>query len=206
MEKTVKTWILRGIKDLYLSFVLEQEYAWTPHAAFLLEQGAEKICKAYLIAKTLNNKELDYNKAKSEAHRIGKNYNHNFKKIIADINEPEINSLRKKYYDTHYKITGEKILENLEDIFIESRYPVLTEREVHKKFPIGKDLGASLDIMGSSPLRDFCYELASTIISVIKEKFDIYVDKQELYQRIKSIEITNDNYSKQRFWNVFKLS
>lgn len=206
MERIVKTWILRGMKDLYLSFVLEQEYAWTPHAAFLLEQGAEKICKAYLIAKNLHNKGLDYNKAKSEAHRIGRNYNHNFSKILSDINEPEINSLCKKHYDAYYKITGEKILENLKDIFIESRYPVLTEQEVHNKFPIGKELGASLDIMGSSPLRDFCYELASIIISIIGKKFHIYVDKHELDQRIKSIEMTEDNYSKQKFWNVFKLS
>ena len=92
----------------------------------------------------------------------------------------------------------------MEGIFIESRYPVLTEQKVHKNFSVEKNF--SLDIMGSSLLRDFCYELALTIIIIIGEKFHIYVDRQELDQRIKGIEMSEDNYSKERFWKIFKIS
>ncbi len=51
MDKNIviKTWILRGIEDFFISFSVG--WNWEHHRAFLLTLGTEKFLKAYILGK-----------------------------------------------------------------------------------------------------------------------------------------------------------
>lgn len=168
-ETVAKHWAGYGIQDLVFEFVMLD--AWREYKPFFLEQGFEKICKAYLLANRASEFEkLPFSQAKGVIEKIATKYGHNLKKMMEELSQikPPLNDLLQKKYDARY--TGNEIVLILERGFIESRY--IVPDPVSHSYPIeGTDM--CWDPLYSSALGHFVSETTSTILRYIAEDFKV---------------------------------
>lgn len=201
-QVVIKEWMSWGLEDFYLAFVINK---WDYQRSFLIAQGLELICKAYLLGKRSGEYTVidDEEEAIRIIDKIAKHYNHNFEKMLNEIGSPEINELIKNEYDGY---NGIKLLENLKLIHTESRYRVPPE-PISRNFPAGKT-GCYFNPICSSGLQRFAYTLGKKMIELIKRNFSISLDRNEVHGLIsKGIDYTKktkmSESTQMRFCNVF---
>jgi len=108
-ETVAKCWAGYGIQDLVFEFVMLD--AWLEYKPFFLEQGFEKICKAYLLANRASEFEkLPFEKARNKVDEIAAQYRHGLKKMVKELKQinPQLNALLQKKYDACY--SGKEII------------------------------------------------------------------------------------------------
>lgn len=191
-----------GLEDFYLAFVINK---WDYQRSFLIAQGFELICKAYLLGKKSGEYTVinDEKEAIKIINKIAKYYNHDFEKMLSDIGNPEINELIKNEYDGY---NGLKLLENFKLIHTESRYRV-PNKSTSNNFPAG-ETGCYFNPICSSGLQHFAYALGKKTIELIKRDFSISLDKNDVQGMIsKGIDYTQktemSGSTQMRFCNVF---
>jgi hypothetical protein len=168
-ETVAKHWAGYGIQDLVFEFVMLD--AWREYKAFFLEQGFEKICKAYLLANRASEfKGLPFSQAKAVIEKIATKYGHKLKKMMKDLSQikPQLNDLLQKKYDARY--TGHEIISILERGFIESRYIVANPASQNYRI---ERTDMCWDPMYSSALGHFVYEVASSVLRYIADDFNV---------------------------------
>ena len=205
-ERVVKTWLLRGVEDFYISFVLSGlkrrslYETWCPYEVYFLILGLEKLCKSYLLGKYPSEYEgLDENCAGEKINETGKKYGHSIKEMLNKINTQSVNKKIKQEYDGY---DGRQLLEVLPEITEEIRYPV--PKSASFKFPI-KNTGLCYDPLYSSGLRIFCKGVAKEIQGCIKKDFSISISDEELKRRIPE-KVNTKNIIRERFAECFLIN
>ncbi len=202
-QSIIKRFVVYAIEDLYLAFVLG--FQWSYQRTFFLEQGLEKVCKAYI----LGHKSAEYNNltdedAERKIQDICKNYGHNLTKMIDEINEASGNNI-KSLVDVNYDgFNGAEIIKVLfPDMFEESRYPV--SKPVAKKFSDKECQGINHDPIYSSGPSKFVYAVTNAIIGLINTRFTMNID-EVCIKEIVSKKIDYNHNIVDRFCNIFLKS
>ena len=164
-HNVIKTWGRRGIKDFYLSFKIRKEFP--QYSSFFLQQGLEKICKAYILGKrevALRYESLQEDARWKEVDKIAKDKSkmgHNLEEMIKMVLPSNILSKVYKMYDDNTKVDGKECVKILERAYLECRYPV--PDTVSKKY--GRNL------LVSKKLRTFAYEAGLEVRKKIKQDY-----------------------------------
>ncbi len=177
-KQVVTAWMNRGLDDFVIQFVPLKQ--WVKHQPFYLEQGLEKICKAFLIGKDARKyRRLSFMKARAVTAKLAKSYaHHKLSELVLRVSRdvPKVSQVVSQFYGDY---NGQKILEILEKGYIESRYPpsepVYRDRE--NRF-IVKRKHYFVDPTCSDALQKFTFAISRVILHEIEEKFHAKVQNQ----------------------------
>jgi len=196
VDKIIKSWIGIAIQDFYLAFVLG--WNWAYQRAFFLEQGVEKILKAYILKKRESEfKNFDNEARENKIDKICREYQHNIEKLIKDTSNNEFQELLDKDYDGYQ---GRLLVEKLPLIFEESRYLVPKNKSSavpHKKYQRLKTLP-----IYSSGLQKFCFAIGKKVLEILSKEFSIELKKEDIQKLCAATFDLTDN-SIDRFCSVF---
>jgi hypothetical protein len=163
-----KTWISRGLYDLYFGFSIEEKN-FSDYALFFEIMGLEKFLKAvHLYNRGSEYKEKDDEAAKICLDKIAKELGHDIKEILKkvkqDIGTSEINNIEKMKFDG-YK--GLDLIRVVNAGYIETRYP--TPRLISDTFPIEGTSLTRVPLSGSG-IKKFIYMLCNLAFQQLAKK------------------------------------
>jgi len=213
-ETAVSAWIFSGIFDLYVGFYLEAFHLSKPRV-FYSTMGLEKILKGYILHECANEYEnLQENESLGRIDRIARRYSHNYERMLNEIIEPQIGQPITNILDTDYLIgpeggenyKGRDFLEALNKVYMESRYPTVE--------PISNTFRANdhfnWDILHSSNLIDFIYDMSIEVLKNLKGKVDLvhkaervegHLGRTDVWRRFKNIFFRETNGNIIDFFN-----
>lgn len=178
----VTIWLWSGLQDFYYGFCMidigGREQWPFKYGTFVEFMGLEKLCKAFLLCeKASEYKNLSEKPAKEKVNNIAREYRHNLKKMLREIDaiisDNKIGSLFTVDYDGY---TGKEVIDAFQDGYLELRYPV--PHPVHENFPIKGRNNAWWNPLGSSAFTHFAYDACNIILADLEHKVDFTLVKK----------------------------
>lgn len=197
-ERVLLTWLEAGIRDFYLSFELQA--TWTRHSNFFCHQGLEKICKAYYLAKCASSwQELPEQSALKEVDRIARLLGHDLVCFVKCMQTRRV----LPGYPTCRPYSESDLLQGLEAVYIEARYPVPTPYHLHRgtqnkeRFLIRSGRWKIYrNLLGGTVLADYARYIANALLKRIEKEFGLKIPTSKV-----SDEVSDKQWK--RFRNVF---
>ena len=177
-EEVAKTWVWKGLTDLYFAFEV-YEYPFWNQAKFHEIMGLEKFLKALILFNKGDcYQPMTEQHARIEVDKMAKKLGHNYKSLIDDVDviigEGKISRLRCRDFDG-YKF--KQIVSAISAGYLEYRYPVPSPEFL--KFQKGK--GHYSDPLGSSGITKLVYELCCLCYLELQKNVD-FGDILEIYE------------------------
>ncbi len=114
------------------------------------------------------------NKAKEKINSLAKGWGHDLEeminKIAGSIGNQIIENITSQSFDGY---TGKQLIKVMQAAYLECRYPV--PRHIHEEFPVNGKPDMYWEPIASSGIEKFCFTFTRTIITHLKEKFDILI-------------------------------
>jgi len=201
MEKCqiLSTWATAGMEDFYLSFELEDR--WHKQSLFYCHQGLEKICKAYHIRKCSKQwmEQRSKDLALKKIDQIAKGLGHDIPRFVKCMQSRSI----LPSYRPPRPYSEDDLLEALQAVYIEARYPVpqpfyrTKGQDGKERFQISSSsFKIYHDLLGETALRDYARSMARTLLKKIEDEYSVRIS----YSRF-SGKISAQDW--ERFANVF---
>lgn len=157
-QRVAKTWIYRGLCDLYFAFD-NDDMAFENNAKFSEIMGLEKFLKAILLYERHTEYEsLPLSEARAELNKMAMALGHKFTKMIQSLSDSgliDFDRIKQSDFDGY---DGTQLIQAIEAGYMETRYPV--PQPVSNKFPIeGTDF--THDPLSSSGMTKFIYALCN---------------------------------------------
>jgi len=207
----IQAWVVAGLKDFYISFEFETEKKWHEYSTFFCHQGLEKICKAYILARSASTWEhLPEDKGLVRVNKVAKDLGHNLKTLISCLRSRHVlpmpsrtqtSSKKKGHGGVSY--SQDELVEILEAAYIEARYPIPECDQIHRQFQIWQDpdseetKGFSYPIGETAPIK-YARKTALAVLKKIESDFSIKIPKEKRYL---SGRIRDETWEK--FRNIF---
>lgn len=168
-ERIAKTWLFRGLSDLFFAFDSDNP-AFEDNARFSEIMGLEKFLKAVLLYQRHAEYEaLPQDEARQRLNKMAMDLGHKFDvmlKALTDAGLRDIEQIRRNDYDGY---EGDQLVHAVEKGYMETRYPVPTP--VSDKFPIGST-GFTHDPLSSSGMTKFIYAICNACFHELSQKVD----------------------------------
>ncbi len=168
-QRVAKTWVYRGLCDLYFGFNSE-DVAFEDNARFSEIMGLEKFLKAALLFHRHQEYEaLTEPEAKSKLDNLAKDLGHDFKgmmKELSAIGLNDIDRIKKTDFDGY---SGSGLVRAVTAGYMETRYPV--PAPISDAFPIGKT-GFTHDPLSSSGITKFIYAVCNACFHMLSAHVD----------------------------------
>jgi len=151
----IGTWIRYGLSDLYFGY-RNQEGEFYRYSVFFHIMAAEKHLKAVLIY--ANREQYDslssFEEKKTKVDSLAREYSHNFKNMIMDVNSLLEKEMDENLVTEHYSgYKSESLIQAMYEGYMETRYPSV--RSASRHFPVESAEGMYHDPLGSSFFTDF---------------------------------------------------
>lgn len=210
----IQAWVVAGMKDIYISFEFETENKWHEYSTFFCHQGLEKICKAYILARSASTWEhLPENEGLVRVNKMAKDLGHNLKTLINCLRSRHVlpmpsgaqtSSKNKGHCGVSY--SQHELVEILEAAYIEARYPIPRSEQIHRQYPLRqnphypllKDIKMFSHPIGETPPIKYARKTALAVLNKIESDFSIMIPQDKGYV---SNHIPNDKW--ERFSRVF---
>lgn len=159
-----------GVEDFLIAFEVLEKWPW--YRPFFIEQGLEKICKAYLIGKKSSEyRNVGYKKARKRIHQIAQSLGHQVSRLVTRLASyvPTVSEVIGRNYDGY---SGRSVLMVLEKAYTETRYPV--DEPISLMFPIpGTRKKMHWDPLGSSSLQKCAFAISKEVIDTSERQFGV---------------------------------
>jgi hypothetical protein len=208
MDKTrlIQTWAIAGVKDFYISFEFEEENKWHEYSTFFCSQGLEKICKAYILARSaLRWEHLPEKEALIQVNNIAKSLGHNLKALIYCLQSRNVLTMPSRNQKSSKNkgrrpasYSEDELVDILAAAYFEARYPIPKSAQIHRRYPLSKSPNMFSHSIGQTAPVKYAQKTAFAVLSKIMSDFSITIpqDKQQV-----SGHIPDDRWK--RFQNVF---
>ncbi|GMV50240.1 MAG: Guanosine-5'-triphosphate,3'-diphosphate pyrophosphatase [Nitrospirae bacterium] len=209
--QVIQNWITSGIKDFYISFEFESARKWPEYSTFFCYQGLEKICKAYILARSASVWEhLPEDRRSKRINKIAKDLGHDLEKLLSCLRSRGVLPIAPPKQDRGHgqnkkfePYSEDELIRILKAAYIEARYPVPRNDKIHTKFPRSENRRPEDGRRFSHPLKEtapiqYARKTALAIVKKIEEDFSIECrrDKETF-----SYKISNESW--ERFQRVF---
>lgn len=204
--RVIHAWVVASVKDFYISFEFEAENRWHEYSTFFCHQGLEKICKAYIIARSASTWDhLPENQALVQVNKIAKHLGHDLKTLISCLQSenvlprPTRNQKSSKNKDRRaVSYSQDDLVMILQAAYIEARYPIPKSSQIHRRYPLSNnDKIFSYPLGETAPIK-YARKTALAVLNKIGSEFSILIPQDK---KCLSSQIRDDSWEK--FQNVF---
>jgi len=188
----IQAWVVAGVKDCFISFEFETENKWREYSTFFCHQGLEKICKAYILARSASTWEhLPENEGLVRVNKMAKDLGHNLKTLISCLRSRHVlpmpsraqtSSKNKGHRGVSY--SEDELIEILEAAYIEARYPIPKSDQIHRQYllwqhPRLKDIKMFSRPIGETAPIKYARKTALAVLKRIESDFSITIPQEK---------------------------
>lgn len=196
-NRVAKTWIFRGLCDLYFAFACNDTFGWTfeDYERFAEISGFEKFQKALILFHRHHEYDgLGDVQAREKLNKMAKTIGHDFAAMLQTVASlgVDIAAILGRDFDG-YK--GSELVKAVQAGYMETRYPV--PKPISDAFPIPEAKGFAHDPLSSSGITKFIYALCNACIFALSAQ----VDFSDVIKQFGAQYPTRESF--QRFNNIF---
>jgi hypothetical protein len=161
-DRVVRTWIFRGLCDLYFAFECDDKFKgglFEDYERFAEISGLEKFLKALLLFhKREEYESLSDSQAREKLDSLARSIGHNFREMLASAatHGVDVSGIYVCDFDGY---NGSQLVKAVQAGYMETRYPV--PKPVSDAFPIPDSDGWTRDPLSSSGITKFVYAVCA---------------------------------------------